>query len=311
MDMNKMIRLKKVLGLLMAGIVICAGITACGNDSKSVSNTEVTGETENSSSEEVTEDTSLSIPGMWQTASVGGYGDEDSMQPDYYVLFTDSEIQYGHMKDGEFSLDHSDKISSFEITASGGYKVQAKNSEGFKYTYQTCEDDETIMEYYGSWDENEFAETYSGSASLLSCESLNTTEQTAFSKVSVDYLDDVKDQYPDYEDAAKVMGVNTSDYETVILFYTDEDVEDFRVFSLDNNIDENGIPDYIATEVFKTSELKKDAPVAVPLNFPGDMSLNGFCYKGADGNLQTFTVGISGEDGSLVINAENFAIPEQ
>ena len=104
--MNKMIRLKKVLGLLMAGIVICAGITACGNDSKSVSNTEVTGETENSSSEEVTEDTSLSIPGMWQTA---------------------------------------------------------------------------------------------------------------FSKVSVDYLDDVKDQYPDYEDAAKFMGVNTSDAVKMVL----------------------------------------------------------------------------------------------
>ncbi len=63
--------------------------------------------------------------------------------------------------------------------------------------------------------------------------------------------------------------------------------------------------------MFHSAELKKNAPIAVPLNFPGDMSLNGFCYKGPDGNLKTFTVGISGKDGSLVINAEDFDVPEQ
>ena len=40
------------------------------------------------------------------------------------------------------------------------------------------------------------------------------------------------------------------------------------------------------------------------------MSLNGFSYKGIDGNLKTYTIGISGKNGSLVINAEDFAMPE-
>lgn len=128
--------------------------------------------------------------------------------------------------------------------------------------------------------------------------------------VSVDYLDDVKGQYLNYVDASEIMKVNSSEYETVVLFHADGDVEDFRVFSLELNIDENGILNPIATEVFRAAELKKDAPVAVPLKFPGDMSLNGFCYKGPDGNLKTFTIGISGKDGSLVVNEESFAVPE-
>ena len=85
----------------------------------------------------------------------------------------------------------------------------------------------------------------------------------------------------------------------------------FRVFSMELNIDENGKADLIPKEVFRAAELRRDAPIAVPLDFPGDMSLNGFCYKGADGSFKTFTVGMSGEDGSLVINAENFDIPEK
>lgn len=110
-------------------------------------------------------DTTSSITGTWQTASIVP-GDDDSAQPEYYVQFTDSEIQYGHMEDGEFSLDHSDKISKMEETDNGGYKVQAETSDGVQYTFQTSEDDSEIMEYYETWNEDEFSEKYSGSGSL-------------------------------------------------------------------------------------------------------------------------------------------------
>ena len=137
------------------------------------------------------------------------------------------------------------------------------------------------------------------------------TEQTKKPEVSADYLDDVKALYPDYVDASEAMKVSSSEYETMVLFHTDGNVEDFRVYSLELNFDENGDVDYIPTEVFRSAELKKDTPIAVPLYFPGDMSLNGFCYKEPDGNEKTYTISISGKDGSLVINAENFAVPEQ
>ncbi len=58
------------------------------------------------SEEEITDELEVSIPGTWQTATIG-YVDGDDIQPEYYVQFTDSEINYGHMKDGAFTLDHS------------------------------------------------------------------------------------------------------------------------------------------------------------------------------------------------------------
>ncbi len=112
---------------------------------------------------------SLAIPGTWQTASIG-YVDGDDMQPEYYVQFTDTEINYGHMKDGEFALDHSDTISSIEKDNSGAYKVQAETDGGVQYTYKTAEGDVNLLEYYGTWNEDEFPETYSGGASLSKCE---------------------------------------------------------------------------------------------------------------------------------------------
>ena len=110
-----------------------------------------------------------SIPGTWQTASMAT-GDDDEGQPEYYVQFTDSEIQYGHMENDEFTLDHADAIKSLEQTDNGGYKVQAESSTGVQYTFMTSEDDSNTLEYYETWNEDEFSETYSGSASLSKAE---------------------------------------------------------------------------------------------------------------------------------------------
>lgn len=158
---------------------------------------------------------------------------------------------------------------------------------------------------------SEYFDSSRESTSLNSSEiKENNNEHIKNPNVSADYLDNIKEIYPNYINASDIMKVNCSDYETVILFYTDESVADFRVFSLDLDIDESGNPNFIPTEVFRTAKLEKDIPIAVPLNFPGDMSLNGFSYKGNDENINTFTVGISGKDGSLVINKEYFELPE-
>ncbi len=110
----------------------------------------------------------LSIQGTWQTASMG-YADDGTMQPEYYVRFSGTDILYGHLKNGQFVLDHSDKIISFEETSTGGYRVQAQTSNGSQYTFQTCESDDNMLEYYETWREEEFAEMYRGGASLSRC----------------------------------------------------------------------------------------------------------------------------------------------
>lgn len=155
----------KKLVLLVVGVLLCISITACGTvkeSKESGANTESETEPENMENETET------IVGMWQTVSIG-YAEGDSLQPMYYVQFTDSEVKYGHLADGAFSLDHADKIESIEKLADGRYRVQAETVLGIKYTYQTSEGDPTIMEYYETWEESEFPAKYSGSASLMRC----------------------------------------------------------------------------------------------------------------------------------------------
>ena len=110
-------------------------------------------------------DTTPSITGTWQTASMA-YEADGTMYPEYFVQFTDSEILYGHMKNGDFIPDHSDKIIHLEMTASDGFKVQAEAANGVQYTYQTSANDRDILEYYETWNEGSFPEMYRGGASL-------------------------------------------------------------------------------------------------------------------------------------------------
>ena len=117
------------------------------------------------SEDEISNGLDILIPGTWQTASIG-YVDGDDMQPEYYVQFTATEVNYGHMKDGAFAVDHSDKISEIEKTDSGEYKVKAESANGVQYTYQTSEDDSEVLEYFESWNEDDFSEMYRGGASL-------------------------------------------------------------------------------------------------------------------------------------------------
>ena len=115
--------------------------------------------------ETVTDSHAQSGPaGTWQTASIG-FEPDGSMAPEYHVQFTDTEIVYGHVRDGEFVFDHADQIVSLEKTAAG-FRIQAEAANGVRYIYQSCESDDTVLEYFETWNEDEFPEMYRGGASL-------------------------------------------------------------------------------------------------------------------------------------------------
>ena len=116
----------------------------------------------------VTSSGSHSIPGAWQTASVS-FADDGTMQPAYYVMFSETAILYGHLISGQFVLDHTDEIVSVTEISAEGIRVQAESSSGVQYTYQTSESDDAVLEYYETLREEEFPERYSGSASLSRC----------------------------------------------------------------------------------------------------------------------------------------------
>ena len=109
------------------------------------------------------------IPGTWQTVSIV-MTDDENMEPEYYVQFTGSDVIYGHMSDGKFVQEYTDKIFASKELASGGYMIKAMNSSGVEYTYLTSESDATILEYYETWDEFDYADKYFGGSSLSKCE---------------------------------------------------------------------------------------------------------------------------------------------
>ena len=106
--------------------------------------------------------------GIWETASMG-YEYYGISQPEYYVEFTDTEVQYEHEKDGELVLDHANKIVSLEKTETGGYLIQVETPSGGQYTYRTGDSEEDVLEYYATWDEEDFSHQYSAGASLWKC----------------------------------------------------------------------------------------------------------------------------------------------
>ena len=103
---------------------------------------------------------------IWYTASIITDKDGNS-RPEWEVRFAEDAIEYGYDEDDKFVLDHSDKICSIDQFSEHGFIVQAETANGVQYTYRTAEDDETILEYYGTWDESKYADNYSGSASLF------------------------------------------------------------------------------------------------------------------------------------------------
>ena len=173
---------KSIIAILLACTLLMVGCGSQQADTKEVA-TEETDVNEASTSEESTvgedasavesatesEDTSsesATLSGTWETVS-NGYEYNGEIQPEYYVQFTENKVNYGHMKDGEFELEYSDDISDVSTVSDGLYRVQAVTADGAQYTYQTSESDGDTLEYYGTWNEEEYGDTYSGSSSLV------------------------------------------------------------------------------------------------------------------------------------------------
>lgn len=123
-------------------------------------------------------------------------------------------------------------------------------------------------------------------------------------KVRLDYEEDVSwfvgecasigDNFPELAPA-------DDPNEVSVVFRAREDVEDFKLLSLAlTDVDEAGNARFEVTELCTLPELKADAPLAVPMTFPGDMPTSGFSYRENGAELQ-FSVSQSGRDGKLVV----------
>ncbi|MDO4845978.1 MAG: hypothetical protein Q3977_05120 [Oscillospiraceae bacterium] len=131
------------------------------------------------------------------------------------------------------------------------------------------------------------------------------TMQTSEEAVRVDYLDDVSSELGTVVEQAysffPELYPEDAKFDTTVVFRSAEHLTDFRLLALEfSDIDADGSAIFSATEVFRRPEFG-GVPFLVPMNFPGDIPSNGFSYTEADGTVKTFSISVSGKDGSLVI----------
>ncbi len=122
-------------------------------------------------------------------------------------------------------------------------------------------------------------------------------------KVRADFFDEAahQDVQYEYDDATGLLAAG-GEYETKVLFRSEEGVSDFKLLALTlRDVDANGHATFDIAEAFSVPQLRAGVPLMVPMSFPGDIPSNGFSYTDADGTTKTYTVSISGRDGSLVI----------
>ena len=65
-------------------------------------------------------------------------------------------------------VEHKELLKANPVVhdIAGGVRIRALSSNEVQYTYQSCESDAGILEYYETWDEAAFPDMYRGGASL-------------------------------------------------------------------------------------------------------------------------------------------------
>ncbi len=86
-----------------------------------------------------------------------------------------------------------------------------------------------------------------------------------------------------------------------VLFTAEEEVTDFRICELTMQFTGDGEYTFHEDEVFALDTLWPTQPLIAGLDFPGDMPCWGIRYTDAAGEEHRFTVGISGEDGEIIL----------
>ena len=150
-----------LLAAVLALVLLPMALFGCGRDSGA----DAPAEAQEAGGQDSERYAQSAPEGIWQTASIVP-GDDGEMRPEYHVRFTDTEVVYGHLKDGDFVFDHADRIVRLEQSAAGGSTVRAEASNGVRYTYKTSENDRTVLEYFETWQDEAFPESYRGGASL-------------------------------------------------------------------------------------------------------------------------------------------------
>lgn len=95
---------------------------------------------------------------------------------------------------------------------------------------------------------------------------------------------------------------DTDELQENILFMTKSTVKDFQVLSLSlEDVDENGKVTFSTEKLYGLGELTPQRPLMVGMTMYGTIPNYGISYVDENGDTRCFSVGISGMDGSLLL----------
>ncbi|MBQ7543137.1 MAG: hypothetical protein IJT44_12690 [Clostridia bacterium] len=141
------------------------------------------------------------------------------------------------------------------------------------------------------------AETTEEAESTAPTETTVTEETFTDAKISVRYAEDGMPSEP-YDTCV----AETGEMQTQLVFTTDATVRDFCVLALtEPDFDDNGQIHFKTSVVYRQDRLTPDRPLVVTTVFFGDIPNNGVSYVDKDGVTRTFSVDMSGEDGSVFL----------
>lgn len=128
----------------------------------------------------------------------------------------------------------------------------------------------------------------------------NDEIETATPVLSADYASEELLAQPDSFDLFTATDMEDP---VMVVFNTTATVQDFKVLSITPDDTELGesVTFQVTEDLYAAASLSPDRPLVVGMIFVGDIPNMGVSYTTADGAVHSFTIGMSGKDGSLIL----------
>lgn len=133
-----------------------------------------------------------------------------------------------------------------------------------------------------------------------------SSELTILNGLIVSFADGRKNRLPDYKEVDIANGSNS----TGILFIATEEIAQFDMYELQVvDVGADGKPVFDRVNIYGPEYNLFETPIVFNVEFSGDMSAYGFVYD-CNGVEKSYSIMLSGEDGSLVIEELNAGYPD-
>lgn len=118
-------------------------------------------------------------------------------------------------------------------------------------------------------------------------------------QVNIEWAQEARGDFASYHEFT----ADTSDYQVELLISTDKILKNFQFLSLTNTVvDETGKLLFDMETLYTLDSFSPEKPLVVNLTFFGDLPSYGFSYADETGATRYFSINLSGEDGSLLLN---------